>query len=195
MVQGTVARPMGSSEIGIGYKFYVANNQFEGNSQSDLTDGKSWGGRLQLRFPTGRLLKRLDVAADLYQGQIALVTQELVDDHVVGFESQLEIDRFLLNAEYARGQTLGRTRFGYYVQPAVRLHEEWIGFYRIERLESPRIFRAEERHLAGVNYRPFSQIALKAEYYRSRPLARSFTESEGEQKPFNGFATAAVFFF
>ncbi len=77
----------------------------------------------------------------------------------------------------------------------MRLGEDWIGFYRIERLESPRILHAEERHLAGVNYRPFSQIALKGEFYRSRPLERSFTESEGEQKPFNGFATAAVFFF
>ena len=135
------------------------------------------------------------MAADLYRGRIALVTQELVEDHVVGFDSQIEIDRFLLNTEYARGRTLERTRFGYYVQPAVRLHEDWIGFYRLERLESPRIHRAEERHLAGLNYRPFPQIALKGEFYRSRPLDRSFTESEGEQKPFNGFATAAVFFF
>jgi hypothetical protein len=195
MVQGTLARPVGTSELGIGYKLYVANNQFEGNSQADLSDAKSWGGRLQLRFPTGGLLKRFDVAADLYRGRIALVTQELVEDHVVGFESQIEIDRFLLNTEYARGRTLERTRFGYYVQPAVRLHEDWIGFYRLERLESPRIHRAEERHLAGLNYRPFPQIALKGEFYRSRPLDRSFTESEGEQKPFNGFATAAVFFF
>jgi hypothetical protein len=195
MVQGAVARPMGASEIGIGYKLYVANNQFEGNSQADLRDAKSWGGRVQLRLPTGGLLKRFDVAGDLYRGRIALITQELVEDHVVGFDSQLEIDRFLLNTEYARGQTLGRTRFGYYVQPAVRLGEDWIGFYRVERLESPRIRHAEERHLAGVNYRPFSQIALKAEYYRSRPLERSFTESEGEEKPFTGFATAAVFFF
>ena len=195
MAHGTVARPMGASEIGIGYKFYVSNNQFEGNSNADLTDEKSWGGRLQLRFPTGGLFRRFDVAADLYRGRIALVTQELVEDHVVGFDSQIEIDRFLLNIEYARGRTLERTRFGYYVQPAVRLHEDWIGFYRLERLESPRIHHAEERHLAGLNYRPFSQIALKGEFYRSRPLDRSFTESEGEQKPFNGFATAAVFFF
>jgi len=195
MVQGAVARPMGASEIGIGYKLYVANNQFEGNSQADLRDAKSWGGRVQLRLPTGGLLKRFDVAGDLYRGRIALITQELVEDHVVGFDSQLEIDRFLLNTEYARGESLGRTRFGYYVQPAVRLGEDWIGFYRVERLESPRIRHAEERHLAGVNYRPFSQIALKAEFYRSRPLERSFTESEGEEKPFNGFATAAVFFF
>jgi hypothetical protein len=195
MAHGTVARPMGGSEIGIGYKFYVANNQFEGNSQADLSDEKSWGGRLQVRFPTGRLLRRFDVAADLYRGQIALVTQELVDDHVVGFDTQLEIARFLLHTEYARGRTLGRTRYGYYVQPAVRLREDWIGFYRLERLESPRIHHAEERHLAGLNYRPFPQIALKGEFYHSRPLERSFVESEGEQKPFSGFATAAVFFF
>jgi hypothetical protein len=194
-VYGSTANPVGSSEFGVAYRFYVSNNQFEGISQADLRDGKSWGGRLQLRFPTSGLLKRLDVAADVYRGHIALVTQELVDDHVMGFDSQIEIDRFLLNTEYARGRTLGRTRFGYYVQPAVRLHEDWIGFYRLERLESPRIHRAEERHLAGLNYRPFAQIALKGEFYRSRALDRSFIESGEETKPFNGFATAAVFFF
>jgi len=196
MVHGTVARPVGTSEFGVGYKFYVSNNQFEGNSQADLRDGKSWGGRLQVRLPTSALLRRFDVAADVYRGHIALVTQELVDDNVVGFDSQIEIDRFLLNTEYARGRTLGRTRFGYYIQPAVRLHEDWVGFYRVERLESPRIHHAEERHLAGLNYRPFPQIALKGEFYRSRPLERSFVElGEGSTKPFNGFATAAVFFF
>jgi hypothetical protein len=101
----------------------------------------------------------------------------------------------MFNTEYARGRTLGRTRHGYYLQPAVHLHQDWIGFYRFERLESPRIHRAEERQLAGVNYRPFPQIAIKGEFYRSRPLNRSFVETEEELKSFNGFATAAVFFF
>ena len=55
--------------------------------------------------------------------------------------------------------------------------------------------RAERRHLVGINYRPFPQIALKAEYYRSIPLERLFITSEEERKPYNGFATAAVFFF
>ena len=55
MVQGTVARPMGASELGIGYKLYVANNQFEGNSQADLRDAKSWGGRRAAAAPDGRI--------------------------------------------------------------------------------------------------------------------------------------------
>ncbi len=83
------------------------------------------------------------------------MTQELVDDHVYGLESQIEVDRFLLQAEYARGRTLGETRSGYYVQPAVRLRENWTTFYRIEQLDSPRIQRAERRHLAGLNFRPY----------------------------------------
>jgi hypothetical protein len=141
------------------------------------------------------LLRRFDVAGDVYRGRIALVTQELVEDHVVGFESQIEIDRFLINSEYARGRTLGRTRSGFYFQPAVRFHDDWIGFYRIERLDSPRIARSEERQLFGLNYRPFPQIVLKGEFYHSRPLDRDVVGSEQEQKPFNGFATAAVFFF
>jgi hypothetical protein len=195
MVHGTGSRPVGQSEFGVGYKFYLSNNQFEGNSQSDLRDAKSWGGRLQFRLPTGGHLKRFDVAGDLYRGRIALDTQELVDDHVYGFDSQIEVDRFQLKTEYARGRTLGQTRYGYYVQPALRLQEDWITFYRIEELDSPRIRRSERRHIAGLNFRPYPQIALKAEYYRAIPQARSFIVSEEERKNYSGFAAAAVFFF
>jgi hypothetical protein len=195
MVQGTAASPVGSSEFGVGYKFYVANNNFEGNSRTDLRDGKSWGARGQLRFPTGGALRRFDVAADIYRGHVGLTTNELAEDNVVGFESQLELSRFLLQTEWARGKSLAQTRTGYYVQPAVRLHEDWITFYRAEQLESPRIRTAERRHIAGVNYRPYPQIALKGEFYRSQPLEHEFEDSHEEHKPFNGFATSAVFFF
>ena len=34
-VQGSAAKPVGTSELGVGYKFYVANNNFEGNSRTD----------------------------------------------------------------------------------------------------------------------------------------------------------------
>ena len=194
-VHGTAARPSGQSELAVNYRVYLSNNQFEGNSQADLRDAKSWGGRVQVRLPTGGRLKRFDVAGDLYRGRIALVTQELVDDHVYGLESQIEVDRFLLQAEYARGRTLDETRSGYYVQPAVRLRDSFTTFYRVEQLDSPRIRRAERRHLAGLNFRPYPHIAVKAEYYRAVPLERSFIESEEERTPFNGFAAAAVFFF
>ncbi len=198
-VQGSAASPVGASEFGVGYKVYVANNNFEGNSRTDRRDGKSWGARGQLRFPTGGALRRFDVAADVYRGHIGLANKELAEDNVVGFESQLEISRFLLQTEWARGKSLEMTRTGYYVQPALRLHEDWITFYRAEQLDSPRIRRAERRHIAGLNYRPYPQIALKGEFYRSQPLEREFNHAEGEgeeeSKPFNGFATAAVFFF
>jgi hypothetical protein len=194
-VHGTAARPSGQSELALNYRVYLSNNQFEGNSQADLRDAKSWGGRVQVRLPTGGRLKRFDVAGDLYRGRIALVTNELVDDHVYGLESQIEIDRFQLQAEYARGRTLGQTRYGYYLQPAVRLADTWTTFYRIEQLDSPRIQRAELRHLAGLNFRPYAQIAVKAEYYRGVPQQRSYISSEEDRQPFNGFAAAAVFFF
>jgi hypothetical protein len=195
-VQGSAARPVGTSELGVGYKFYVANNNFEGNSRTDRRDGKSWGARGQLRFPTRGALRRLDVAADVYRGHVGLSNEGLAEDNVVGFESQIEISRFLLQTEWARGTSLEMTRTGYYVQPAIRLHEDWISFYRVEQLDSPRIKRAERRHIAGLNYRPYPQIALKGEFYRSQPLDREFIHEDGdEHKPFNGFATAAVFFF
>jgi hypothetical protein len=196
-VQGSAASPVGTSEFGVGYKLYVANNNFEGNSRTDRRDGKSWGARGQLRFPTGGVLRRFDVAADVYRGHIGLANKELADDNVVGFETQLEISRFLLQTEWARGKSLEMTRTGYDVQPALRLHEDWMSFYRIEELDSARIRRAERRHIAGLNYRPYPQIAFKGEFYRAQPLEREFNHAEGEEesKPFNGFATAAVFFF
>ncbi|MDQ3212454.1 MAG: hypothetical protein M3Q85_07255 [Acidobacteriota bacterium] len=193
MAHGNVTRASGESEFGIGYKLYLSNNQFEGNSQRDLRDAKSWGGRVQVKLPTGGALKRFDMAADLYRGRIALVTQELVDDHVYGVESQVEIDRFQVQGEYARGRTLGQTRYGYYVQPAVRMRDDWLAFYRVEQLDSPRIHRAEVRHLGGVNFRPYPQIAVKAEFYRAVPQARPFVEHD--ERPYRGFAAAAVFFF
>ena len=193
-VQGSAANPVGSSELGVGYKFYVANNNFEGNSRTDRRDGKSWGARGQVRFPTSGMLRKFDVAVDVYRGHVGLANKELADDNVVGFETQLEISNFLLQTEWARGKSLEMTRTGYYLQPAFRLNEDWITFYRAEQLDSPRIRRAERRHIAGLNYRPYPQIALKGEFYRSQHLEREFEEG-GEHKSFNGFATAAVFFF
>ncbi len=195
MAYGTVTKPAGESEFGVGYKVYLSNNQFEGNSQRDLRDGKSWGGRVQLRLPTRGALKRFDVAGDLYHGQIALVTQELVDDHVYGAESQIEIGRFQLQTEYARGRTLGQTRYGYYVQPAVRVKDGWTAFYRTEQIDSPRIRRAEVRHLGGINFRPYPQVAIKAELYRALPQSRTFILPTDERRPYHGLAAAAVFFF
>jgi hypothetical protein len=197
MVQGTAARPTANSEFAVGYKFYVANNNFEGNSRTDLRDGKSWGARGQVRFPTGGALRKFDVAADIYRGHVGLTNQELAEDNVFGFESQIEISSFLFQTEWARGKSLEQTRTGYYLQPAWRIDEDWITFYRAEQLESPRIRRAERRHIVGLNFRPYPQIALKGELYRSQPLERDFLHSEeGEEaRPFNGFATGAVFFF
>lgn len=195
MVRGQFTRPAGASEFGVGYALYTSNNNFEGNAQADLRDGKSWGARVQFRFPTGGVLRRLDVAADVYRGHTAFEGLELKEDSVNGFEGQLEVSRLLLNGEYARGESEGMRRTGYYFQPAVQLHRDWVGFYRVEGLESPRLQRAERRHLAGLNYRPFAQVAVKGEWYRSIPLDKSFIRSEEERRPFNGFAAAAVFFF
>jgi hypothetical protein len=195
MVRGQVTRPVGNSELGVGYSFYAANNNFEGNSQADLRNGKAWGGRVQVRLPTSDLVRKLDVAADIYRGERGESAEEFHEDNVIGFEGQLEVSRLLFNGEYARGESEGLIRTGYYLQPAVQLHPDWLSFYRLEQLVSPRLLQAERRHLLGVNYRPFAQIALKAEYYRSIPLIRSFIEAEEERKRFNGFAAAAVFFF
>ena len=198
MVQGSAARPVGQSEFGVGYKFYVANNNFEGNSQADLQDGKSWGARGAGSPPDGGALRRFDAAFDVYRGHIGLADNTLAEDNVIGFESQLEVSQFLLQTEWARGNRSTRRGRATTCSRPYRIDEDWITFYRLEQLESPRIQRAERRHLAGMNYRPYPQIAFKGELYRSLPLERDFIhaeEGDEESKPFNGFALAAVFFF
>jgi hypothetical protein len=133
----------------------------------------------------------------MYRGNVGLTNLELAEDNVFGLESQIEFGQILFQTEWARGKSLEQTRTGYYLQPAYRIDEDWIAFYRLEQLESPRIQRAERRHLAGLNFRPYPQIAFKGELYRSQPLERDFIHTEGdeESKPFNGLAAAAVFFF
>ena len=177
MVQGSAARPVGTSELGVGYKFYVANNNFEGNSRATCATARRGARAASCDFPTGGALRRFDVAADIYRGHVGLTTNELAEDNVFGFESQLELSSFLFQAEWARGKSLEQTRTGYYLQPALRIDEDWIAFYRLEQLESPRIRRAERRHIGGLNYRPYPQIAFKGELYRSQPLEREFIHS------------------
>jgi len=197
MVHGSAATPVGASEFNVGYRAYVANNQVVGLNRQDRSDRKAFGGRLQFQFPVSGPWKRLDVAVDAYKGRFEGEEEHLVTDTVWGLEEQIEVGPFQLYSEYARGNSLGVTRHGYYVQPAVRLHERWVGFYRLERLDSEQIDRNELRHQGGINFRPYPQIAVKFEYYRSLPRERGgvhFGESE-EKKPFNGIAAAAVFFF
>src|ERR671910_55774 len=100
----------------------------------------------------------------------AVSNREHAEDNVFGFETQVEVSQFLLQTEWARGKSLGQTRTGYYLQPALRIDEDWLAFYRLEQLESPRIRRAERRHLAGLNFRTYPQIAFKGEALRSQAL-------------------------
>ena len=182
MVQGNAARPVGSSEFGVGYKFYVANNNFEGNSQRRSQRRQVVGcARTKCASRASGALRRLDVAADIYRGQVGLTNNELAEDNVFGFESQIEVSDFCCRPNGRAASRSSQTRTGYYLQPAWRIDEDWITFYRIEQLESPRIARAERRHIVGLNYRPYPQIALKGELYRSQPLERDFLHCRGRR--------------
>lgn len=197
MIYGSAAKPVGTSEFGFGYKFYVANNEVPNSSLGDLRDRKAVGGRMEFRMPVKGRLKRFDFATDLYSGRIGLSKDMISSDTVWGFEEQIEWNRFSLYGEYARGNNLGARRFGYYLQPAARLSDQWLAFYRVERLSVPSAGRDETRHLAGINFRPFPQIALKLEYVRSLLAPEEFTlsPSESRRNRSNGVATSAVFFF
>ena len=121
------------------------------------------------------------MAVDIYRGNVG-ICQRTSSPKTTSSASkaQLEVSQFLFQTEWARGKSLGQTRTGYYLQPALRIDEDWIAFYRSEQLESPRIVQAERRHLAGVNYRPYPQIAFKGELYPVA-AARARLHSDGRR--------------
>lgn len=197
-IYGSASRPVGGSEFGVGYNLYVANNQVPDDGRRDQLDEKALGGKLQFQFPVAGRLKKLDVAADVYRGRLTNARVTQASDTIWGLDTQIEIDRFYFLGEYARGDSLGVTRFGYYLQPAVRLGSELIAFYRNERVDDPQPVRGGTigiRHLTGVNFRPVPPVSLKLEYFRTLPRLRAFSPSDPRNKPSNGVATSAVFFF
>lgn len=197
-VYGTMSKPVGASEFGVGYNVYIANNQVPDDGRRDQRDEKALGGKVQLQFPVAGRLKKFDVAVDGYRGRLSNARATQASDTIWGMDTQLEIDRFLFLGEYARGNSLRVKRFGYYLQPAVRLNDELVAFYRAERVEDPQPIRGGTigiRHLTGVNFRPEAQISLKLEYFRTLPRLRAFSPSDPRNKPSNGVATSAVYFF
>lgn len=198
MIYGSTSAPAGASEFGVGYKVYVGNNQVPDFGRRDETDGKAVGGKLQFQFPVAGRLKKFAVAADVYKGKLTNEDVTLGSDTIWGLDTQLEVDRFLFLGEYARGNSLGTRRYGYYLQPAVRLAPQWVAFYRNERVDDPRPVRGGTigiRHATGINFRPVPQISFKAEFFRTLPRLRAFGASDPKNKPTNGLATSAVFFF
>ncbi len=198
MMYGSASVPVGASEVAVGYKVYVGNNQVPDFGRQDQTDGKAVGAKLQFQFPAAGRLKKFDVAADVYRGKLANEEATLASDTVWGLDTQIEVDRFLLFGEYARGSSLGTERYGYYLQPGIRLTPQWVAFYRNEGVDDPRPIRGGTigtRNVTGINFRPVPQISLKVEYYRTLPRLRILSSSDQRNQPTNGFATSLVFFF
>lgn len=198
MVYGTASAPSGASEVAVGYKVYVGNNQVPDFGRRDEADGKAVGAKLQFQFPTAGRLKKFDVAADVYRGKLTNEDATLASDTVWGLDSQIEVDRFLLFGEYARGSSLGTERYGYYLQPAIRLTPQWVAFYRNERVDDPQPIRDGaygSRHVGGINFRPVPQISLKGEYYRTLPRLQTLSPSDPRNQPTNGLAISLVYFF
>ena len=198
MMYGSASAPMGASEVAVGYKVYVGNNQVPDSGRKDQTDSKAVGAKLQFQFPTAGRLKKFDVAADLYRGKLSNEEATLATDTIWGLDAQIEVDRFLFFGEYARGSSLGTARYGYYLQPALRLAPQWVAFYRNERVDDPQPIRGGTigtRHVTGINFRPVPQISFKGEYFRTLPRLRALSPSDPKNKPTNGVATSLVFFF
>lgn len=198
MIYGSASAPVGASEVAVGYKVYVANNQVPDFGRKDQTDSKALGAKLQFQFPAAGRLKKFDVAADVYRGKLTNEEAKLASDTVWGLDTQIELDRFLFFGEYARGSSLGTERYGYYLQPGIRLTPQWVTFYRNERLDDPQPIRGGTvgtRHVTGINFRPVPQISFKGEYFRTLPRLRVLSPSDPKNQPTNGFAASLVFFF
>ena len=178
MVQGSAATPVGSSEFGVGYKFYVGEQQLRGQQPGGSARRQVVGRPRPGAVPDGRRIAAVRRGRRHLPRPRRADGQELAEDNVVGFEGQLEISSFLFRPNRRGASRSGRrapattcSRRGASMRTGSRSTA-------LEQLESPRIQRAERRHLAGLNYRPYPQIALKGEFYRSQPLERDFIHSE-----------------
>ena len=83
-------------EFGVGYKFYVANNNFAGNSRPTARTA-SRGARAG-RFASHQGCAASVAAVDIYRGNVGISNNELAEDDAVGFEMQLEVSQFLFQS-------------------------------------------------------------------------------------------------
>ena len=156
------------------------------------SDGKSWGARGQVRLPTGGALRRFDVAADIYRGHIGLGRQHARGRQRHRLRNASSKCRSFSCRQNGRGanRSSRRARDTTCSRPSVST-KTGSRSIALEQLESPRIQRAERRHLAGMNYRPYPQIAFKGGVVPVAAAGARFIhaeEGDEESKPFNGFA-------
>jgi hypothetical protein len=56
-------------------------------------------------------------------------------------------------------------RLAYYTQPAYRISDEWIVFYRFDFLRAGQTVGKSKEHVVGVNFLPFSTVRTRTAYF------------------------------
>ena len=167
------------SQRGFSYVAYVGNGGDPEEDEVDANDDKAVGGRLTAhlagddsRFDT------LDFSVSGYSGD----DNEGRNEHVLGLDAQVRLDRWEFLTEWAWGDQYvdvptGATStleesdaLGYYAQLGYRFHPNWHAFYRYDELD---LYDAgttpfdSHQNTIGLNFRPLPNISLKLELFEA----------------------------
>ncbi len=152
------------------YNIYASN--FAGLSNETI-----FGGRAGLTFGDSGIA----VGGNLASG--SRVRQGLINDYDLwGIDFLIDKGRLLWKTEiFATDEDAGKDRLGFYTQPALRLNNQWLVFYRYDELDNGGDTVGDSiENMLGFNYTPSSNIRLRA----------TFTHKTME----SGFDRAAIFF-
>ncbi len=170
------------NDWGASYAAFVGNGDAPNPGKDDVTDDKSFGGKLTAHVP---FFDRFDVGGSFYIGE----DRNRGKKYIWGTETQFNIGNFELLTELAYGS--GPVSLGYYAQPSYEFIPKWTAFYRVgERDDDTSIEGPNDsvRHTWGLRYQPIPPVSLKAEIYHDTP-------DDKERERFNGFLSSVVIFF
>lgn len=86
-----------------------------------------------------------------------------------GLDCKFDYNEFLIKTEYYKTTEDEGDRKGYYFQPAFRLTDKWIAFYRYDFLDTGTTSSAgTKENVVGLNFMPSNNIRLRAIYKRTK---------------------------
>ncbi len=143
------------------YAGYIANGESGNSGKEDDDENKAVGGRVVLHVFTTDQFDHVDLGISGYGEHF----NQNGETRIVGFDAEIAQGPLAILSEFAR-RAGAKGRRGLYAQPSYRIGQMVTPFYRYDMLRTGAGDLREE-HTVGINFRPVTPVAIKAEYYRS----------------------------
>ncbi len=132
------------------YSLYLGN-------YNDLPNSTIGGARLGL----GLFDQSLEVALNFHSGDRTSLKDRY---NMAGIDVKLDYKSWLIKSEYytTSEQASILDREAFYIQPALRFNEHWVGFFRYDTLDNPSSNGEQTENSIGINYIPSSNVQLRA---------------------------------